>query len=430
MRFSALLLLCSACSLDPGQEPLADEAPAFEPSVVDLSPPGVGACSSGVAGAAWVPWSTPTSDYAGFPTVREAVEFVSNGPNQFVGPIYVCPGTHYETLVFDQAKQYVLLSASRSAEDTILAGPRPATGPTQLIGGIVYDATGGIVTTHRLIEAGAGVNLQVENITFQHGTSETVGGAVYADGAEQLNFLDVVFRENYAHEGGGAIAIANSGPSGAGGTVFENNSTSGNGGVVHVSGVAAVWYDSRSIYTRNRAGQDGGAIYSDTTYGPFYWGGQMGGFVDVQESEFSNNQAGGSGGAIYAHAPRGETPLTRCEFIGNVAAESGGAIVLDSPNSPHSFYFTSNGLQRNEAGGSGSAIHFQGRGSGYMSQGYVAGHQGSAIAVDGDWTVDIQEVHLGDAGPRDNEIDFADCALNFGVETSFTYDSGFPPAGC
>jgi hypothetical protein len=135
---------------------------------------------------------------------------------------------------------------------------------------------------------GINATAMIENSFFNQNVAETANGGEGGGGGignlGDLTISSSQFFENFAVEGGGAIANA------------QNGSTT----------------ITNSVFTLNSAGlEGGGAIYN------------IDNVIIISDSTFDSNTSTSDGGAIY-NAIDGTTTLSNVAFTGNVAAHGGG----------------------------------------------------------------------------------------------------------
>ena len=145
---------------------------------------------------------------------------------------------------------------------------------------------------------------------FEGNTANLGGGAIFADGDVEVSG-DATFEDNTASVGVGGGAIrANGDVAVSGDATFEGNTASG-GGAIRADGDVEVSGDA--TFEDNTADQVGGAIRAD-------------GGVEVSgDATFEDNTANFGGGAIYSEGD--VTVSGDATFTGNEASFGGGAIV-------------------------------------------------------------------------------------------------------
>jgi predicted outer membrane repeat protein len=197
-----------------------------------------------------------------------------------------------------------------------------------------------------------GRSLVVEDSVFSGCTAATYGGAIASRGSAGLNVSRSIFTGNAAGEDGGAInAYPDYLPRGSlvvVDSVFSVCTAEEYGGAIAARGSAGLDI-SRSIFTGNTAGKNGGGIYAtawNVPEEPFA-------LVDsvFSDSVFSDCGAG-SGGAM-AVETIGTLNILRCNFTGNAAAQEGGALAvyLSSVSASRSRF------ERNTGGRRGGAVY-------------------------------------------------------------------------
>lgn len=166
---------------------------------------------------------------------------------------------------------------------------------------------GGAIALGALSNSSVGT---ITDTTFNGNKSATNGGAVATRLAKDANNsaakldIEATFIDNDALESGGAIY-----------NTFYTNNGLGKGDGVTVKG----------IFTGNKAGVNGGAIFNDGTVDK---AGNPGGIMTITASEFTGNTATLSAGAIYNS---GSLSVKDSEFDGNVSKTGwGGAIYSGS----------------------------------------------------------------------------------------------------
>lgn len=154
----------------------------------------------------------------------------------------------------------------------------------------------------------------VVGFTIINGWTPESGGAIFCDYIVHPNFIDCVFRDNYAYRHGGAVATARgSGPDFVD-CVFENNESRLSGGAMQLSDdLSSHCHLTDCLFTGNNAGL-GGALR-------LYFARPV-----TAGCTFFDNHSSGSGGAISAMI--GSTSYNRCVFDSNTAESDGGAISL------------------------------------------------------------------------------------------------------
>lgn len=184
----------------------------------------------------------------------------------------------------------------------------------------------------RIFNIGTGGDLKLRHLTVARGktaSTDTYGGGAYVNAAGRLD-LDCVTFENNTAKG---VATGNITLDGFGGAIYnqgitrihrstltrnnavgaipaEGNAAQGSGGAVYNdNGKLEI---TKTEFSRNTAGTDGGAIYSA-------------GSTTIGKSLFKSNTAGGAGGAVLV-AEGGPTDIDSSAFLYNYAERPGGAV--------------------------------------------------------------------------------------------------------
>jgi predicted outer membrane repeat protein len=182
------------------------------------------------------------------------------------------------------------------------------------------------------------------NIVFSSNSADSAGGAIYNNlsssatltvnnSSFKLNSTSATGEGGAIYNKGGNFKIANS--------EFQENS-SNNGGALHAangnngSGKITV---EKSSFKQNSAGNDGGAIYNDSSN------------LDIEHSQFKYNSAQGNGGAVYSAG--GELKIKTGIFEGNKAVNGGAIYVSGSGEN----VITNGTFANNSATGRGGAIY-------------------------------------------------------------------------
>ena len=213
------------------------------------------------------------------------------------------------------------------------------------------DKDGGAVSAHASVAT-------LENNTFVNNVSGNRGGGFYSgsncvatmssDGSE-----GVIFQNNTAAVGGGAIGIG-SGSNTISGYTFKSNTNSPYGGAIYNS--ASTVTTINCIFESNSASSQGGAIYttgsaSTTTAVNCTFGGT------ADDGTTLGNTATGNGGAIYV-ASSGTLNLkadetnaqTEALFEANTSEGNGGAICVGSGTlNVHNYTFHNNSAKNGGA---------------------------------------------------------------------------------
>lgn len=127
---------------------------------------------------------------------------------------------------------------------------------------------------------GKGATVTLRRCAFDGNAAPIDGGAIVHDGAS-LAIEDTTFDGNVAGASGGALAARGSAATTVSGTRFSDDvATTGNGGAIASSGPLEV---DASVFQRNRAATDGGAVASAAT---------QAGAVTLAGSCFAGNEDG------------------------------------------------------------------------------------------------------------------------------------------
>ncbi len=163
----------------------------------------------------------------------------------------------------------------------------------------------------RVFNIGAGLTVNISNLTATHGTSAQ-GGAIKNDDTAgttlTLTNVTVSNSTSTGAQGGGGIWAGNSLIL-KNSSVTANTATTGAGGGIHA--FFSLYVDNSSI-DGNHADLGGGGIVADGN-----------GTVSVSNSTISNNTANDNGGGIL-----GNVPMTNCTVSGNSAKTSGGGVEI------------------------------------------------------------------------------------------------------
>jgi hypothetical protein len=211
----------------------------------------------------------------------------------------------------------------------------------------------GSQNTGRLFQVDSGVQVVIQNLNLNNGSTTSDGGAILNAGT--LTVANVNFTGNSASSGG---AIVNQGTLTLSNVVLANNSADGTnnlGGALDNTGTATVM---DSTLTSDTA-QSGGAIANAGT-------------LSVSNSTFASNAASGSGGAIDSLS--GSVAVTGGFFTGN-SADSGSAIDNKGILTVTAATISDNTAQV----GAGGAIHNDG-GTVTLSATTVSGNGGGGLA--------------------------------------------------
>lgn len=241
--------------------------------------------------------------------------------------------------------------------DLEIAGPGPSL--------LTIDGDG----TSRVLQATAGTDLTLHDLTIANGATLGSGGGVAASGVDRLSIRNVTFVDNEASNQGGGLWVSNptsdlvevadsmfdnnrSGNAGAGmylsdlaGTgearltdtsFIENTSVNGNGagGFVSASGRSVVVNNVGAVRNVATNGNAGG-LWLD------------GGEVTVNESTLLDNRAGVNFGGATINSNTGDVVVRSTAFSGNIAADSGAGNV----SSAMALEFVESSVHKNGAPG-------------------------------------------------------------------------------
>ncbi len=157
-------------------------------------------------------------------------------------------------------------------------------------------------------------SLLIQNCLFNNNTSFT-SGVVYLDELGQGEIIDSIFTNNNITNHSGVLVLDASISALVKNCLFDSNSAV-NGGAMHIKLYEQYQANVTILncnFTKNRASQQGGVIYSNE------------GIVKIINSTFTDNLCFGNGGAIIT--TRGSINITNSYFRNN-SAEYGGALSL------------------------------------------------------------------------------------------------------
>lgn len=169
----------------------------------------------------------------------------------------------------------------------------------------------------------------IEDLIFSgNRATQGVGGAIDSDGGPVsiYNCNNVIFTNNYAKIGGGAIGLYGHGKGWFGSyyhylTIsaisesikFSNNRAGEDGGAIHARYAYINGNKGKIVFAGNEAGEYGGAIYLDGYTGSNPWRTLY--LHNNDEVIFRNNCAGVAGGAIYLTSTKGTAYITNNESV-------------------------------------------------------------------------------------------------------------------
>lgn len=181
--------------------------------------------------------------------------------------------------------------------------------------------------------------LIVNNCLFENNTSNS-SGVIYLDELGQGEIRNSIFRNNYVSTSGGTIVLDACHSAVVDNCSFESNHAV-KGGAIQIK---VFEYDYRSNvtiinsnFTKNRASEHGGAVYSKY------------GLTKIYNCIFEDNQCD-RGGAIYAKFAT--LTISDCDFIRN-SAQYGGALCLRTDNN----YIDDSIFKNNIASEKGGAVY-------------------------------------------------------------------------
>ncbi|CAB4637826.1 MAG: hypothetical protein F2947_09700 [Actinobacteria bacterium] len=176
-------------------------------------------------------------------------------------------------------------------------------------GAILLSGTGNVVITHSSITGnstaggGGGLYADTENYStltiinsdISNNTAGKFGGGLYLDtDGGNITIVGSTISNNSALQGGGAITVTD----------------------LYVEGSLTI---TDTVISGNHAGENGGALYSDTDDGSIF----------ITDSTISNNTAGGAGGGLYISSTGlGEIVIANSTISGNESTTGAGAMQL------------------------------------------------------------------------------------------------------
>ena len=161
-------------------------------------------------------------------------------------------------------------------------------------------------------------SLNLRNIVVSHGNA-MYGRAIAATIGSRLCFSRVVFSNNTASIGGGALYMTD----GSTVTVIENtvfpNNTASDGGVLYITSGSSVSGEGETTFSENAAtSRDGGALYNMTTGSSAAW---------TTTAHFLNNTAQNDGGAMFLADHSNASWNAESNFTATSAQETGGLCI-------------------------------------------------------------------------------------------------------
>jgi predicted outer membrane repeat protein len=274
----------------------------------------------------------------------------------------------------------------------------------------------------------------IKNATFDKNkvtldSSESSGGAISISGGANVTMTDVVFTNNQAVSGGGAVALINGNLTINGITATGNNTTGytdgsskkgGGGGALNIGAGSFTLGQGTTItkntFTGNVAQSAGGAIYCYNTKTVFTMG-------DVT---FTNNVASTNyAGALYLRGANITVDIGNIVAEGNSAANgNGGAVYL---------YAFKNGtidslVANNNSAKSGGAIYIAGSCSVTFGEMSGSGNSATGSSVGGYAYIGTSTVKIlsGTIGENEDATGYAfHLGVNVTIDASkFTYPEG------
>ena len=188
-------------------------------------------------------------------------------------------------------------------------------------------------------EAGQTVSASFINCIFTENNA-IEGGAVYSYAQSTPMFKDCEFIANTAEEAAGAILDRVGVNSAIENCTFEDNTAKWRGGAVYFD-YGARPKITNCLFKNNTTDGHGGAVYTITRASQLEHT-----FVTIKDSEFMSNKAGWRGGAI-ANTDQSVLEVSNSKFIDNYAGKTGG--VLTNENTVEA-YFENCLLDDNSAG--------------------------------------------------------------------------------
>jgi len=215
-------------------------------------------------------------------------------------------------------------------------------------------SSGGAIQVRGGVSTGAnGFSVKITGTTFSSNLSAGNGAAVDVDiingGTTQdipLTILSSKFFDNFSGNSGGGVSFHRaSGALSVTGSVFSGNRAGNDGGAMDTTGGAATTIKS-TMFTGNVSASEGGALYLRSTAATtimastfmrnssFIRGGAISlgplngpsGAKLIMASKFIDNSTIADGGAIVVYDPLATLTLTGCTITGNVAGTRGGGV--------------------------------------------------------------------------------------------------------
>ena len=259
-----------------------------------------------------------------------------------------------------------------AGEEILMTWP----GHTSPIGTSIEGVDGTVFTNtgeSRFFSIGKNVNLKLNGIKVQNGTSGSTGGAVYvSDESALLELESCVFESNSA-DTGGALYVA--GGLIANATDFKSNSATTAAGAVGLTGSGTVSFTDCN-FRINQAVRHAGALQNF---------GASGMKLNITGGEFTGNSTtettAGGGGALSFRGSETETVIDGVQFSGNTAGKDGGAMRIAAANTV--VVKNSDILSNTAVNGGGIFVNAGNVDFGGVLKGNIATDKGAAIYVSG-----------------------------------------------
>ncbi len=190
-------------------------------------------------------------------------------------------------------------------------------GPLRVQEGVVFsnNKNGAIYLYSQ--EESSNYGAEIQNAVFEDNSAVNYGGAIgiqYQEGHISVKLQGTIFRGNSAPYGGAIWAMSGNDQTitlQPNDTVFENNIADYGGGIYDSNSRLVI--DEGTLFTENKASNDGGAIY------------KCGGYLTVTDGEFDMNEAENSGGAIILQDL--ESHFDKAVFLDNKTNTGAGAAI-------------------------------------------------------------------------------------------------------
>ena len=146
-------------------------------------------------------------------------------------------------------------------------------------------------------------------------TDACMGGAILAIESD-VNLDQCQFKNNFADDSGGAVALKSKSATITLCDFRENQSPENSGGAVYLDGLESVEV-YKSSFVKNFSAHGGGAMHLSGVTG-----------IKAVETGFNENISGNTGGAVHLDNDS-SLELKQCNLHNNIGARAGGAISLD-----------------------------------------------------------------------------------------------------